>query len=35
MDDFLQDGPDDLRAASGITTIEFHDASLDPGGCCR
>ena len=35
MDDFLENGPDDLGPASGITTIEFHNASLDSGGYCR
>jgi hypothetical protein len=34
MDDFLENGPDDLRSATGITTIEFHNASLDSGGYC-
>lgn len=32
MDDFLENGPDDLGSASGITTVKFHNASLDSGG---
>ena len=32
MDDFFENCPDDLGSASGITTIEFHNASLDSGG---
>ena len=35
VDDFLENGPDDLGPASGIATVEFHNASLDSGGYCR
>ncbi len=32
MDDLLENGPDDLGSASGIATVEFHNASSDSGG---
>jgi hypothetical protein len=32
VDDFFENGPDDLGPASGVTTVEFHNASLDSGG---
>jgi len=35
MDDFFENGPDDLGSATGITTIEFHNASLDSWGYWR
>jgi len=32
VDDFFENCPDDLSSASGITTISFHNASLDSWG---
>jgi len=32
VDDFFENCPDDLSSASGITTVEFHNASSDSWG---
>jgi len=34
MDNFFENGPDDLGSPSGIATVQLHNASLDSWGDC-
>ena len=35
MDNFFENGPDDLGSPSGIATVQLHNASLHSWGDCR